>query len=206
MTNKNVNLWSQRNDQVSWILLWKSERASSSVFMPTALKPTPAGRDYLLVVLFLVSVWAQIFIIHLQAEQKAVDAMSRQLQAMFSVTLFPSNIKASPEGRLSFSCPFPSLYLFSLFPFLRSLVSPLPPSHFWLSLSQPWCFCVSRDKSVPRQTASWPERPMSLWGSSCMSGCGTAAPQCCTSEGLSEEESIKIMAYCQEEHTLMTHY
>lgn len=149
--------------------------------MSTALKPAPAGRDYLLVVLFLVSVWAQIFIIHLQAEQKAVDESAASGDALCDAL----PIKYKSFSRRSSVCfrPFPSLYLFSVFPFLRSLVSRLPPSHFWLSLSQPWCFCVSRDKSAPRQTASWPERPMSLWGSSCTLGCGTSAPQCCTSEG-----------------------
>lgn len=55
------------------------------------------------------------------------------------------------------------------------------------SLSHSWWFCASRGKLAPQQTASWPELPRNLWGSSCRWGRGRSEPRCCSREGWSEE-------------------
>lgn len=80
-----------------------------------------------------------------------------------------------------------SLFIQSLpFPLLPHLSFYFSLTHLWLMcLSRSWWFCVSRGKSAPQQTVSWPGPPMSLWDNSCKSECGRSGPLCCTSEGSS---------------------
>lgn len=92
--------------------------------------------------------------------------------------------------------------MYSVSPHMQSL--PFDSLCSPASLSHSWWFCASRGKSAPQQTASWPEPPRNLWGSSCKWGCGRSEPRCCTREGWSEEGNASNLRAINKERKSST--